>query len=263
MTMACHCLVQRMTLMSTTSLLQRTTVAIPAAAALQCRRTIQTSFYVSKKRTPEAIKYTESSGTLLQRIRKKIFRESELRVSKTVLLRSGNGLATTATHKVDVVQWFKAFDMPDTFFSWWLVTEIHAWMLCTRVKVGDTADGEAIRNIIIEGLWEDLETRTKQVSGLTGSRRKNQVWDLAEEFQTALVVYDVGALGDDMALANAVWKRFFLANEDADPQKIELLVKYIRKTMAHLDSIPTHDLYTGDIQQSKVNWFNIEKVAKE
>jgi len=256
--MACHCL-RRMTLMSTTSL-QRTTT-IPAA--LQSCRSIQTSFYVSKKRTPEAIKYTESSGSLFQRMRKKIFREGELRVPKYVLLRSGNGLATTATHKVDVVQWFKAFDMPDTFFSWWLITEIHAWMLCTRVKVGETADGQLIRNTIVEALWEDLETRTKQISGFTGSRRKNQVWDLAEEFQTALVVYDVGALGDDMALANAVWKRFFLANEDADPQKIELLVKYIRKTMAHLDSISTHDLFTGEIQQPKIDWFSIEKVAKE
>jgi len=252
-----------MTLLSstTTSLHQRT--AIPAAAALQCR-SIQTSFYVSKKRTPEAIKYTESTGSLFERMRKKIFRESgEMRVSKYVLLRSGNGLATTATHKVDVAAWFKAFDMPDTFFSWWLITEIHAWMLCTRVKVGETADGQEIRNIIVQGLWEDLETRTKKIPGFTGSKRSNQVWDLAEEFQTVLVVYDVGALGDDMDLANAVWKRFFLANEDADAQKIELLVKYIRKTLAYLDTIPTHDLLTGEIDQQKVNWFSIEKVAKE
>ena len=32
----------------------------------------------------------------------------------------------------------KAFDMPDTYYSWWLVTEIHAWMMCVRLAVGNT-----------------------------------------------------------------------------------------------------------------------------
>jgi len=255
--MACQCM-RRLTV---TSSLLRTTLPV---ASPQQFRSLQTSFYVTKKATtPEAIKYTESSGGLLERMRKRLFRETEMRVPKTTLYRSGNGLATVATHKVDFPAWFRTFDMPDTFFSWWLITELHAWMLCTRVQVGSTQDGEVLRNFIVEGLWQDLETRTKQIPGFTGSKRKNQVWDLAEEFQTALVVYDVGALGDDMSLANAVWKRFFLADDDADPQKIELLVKYIRKSLAHLDTITTHDLCSGDLEQPNVKWFSIDKVASE
>ena len=54
------------------------------------------------------------------------------RVSKGQLLRSAYGLTSVATHKVDIVAWFRAMEMPDTFYSWWLITELHIWMLCTR-----------------------------------------------------------------------------------------------------------------------------------
>jgi len=200
---------------------------------------------------------------LRERLRKFVFREGDHRVSKAQLHRSGAGLATCATHKVDFEAWCKAFGMPDTFFSWFLVTELHVWLLSSRVQVGSGPDGQVLRNFIVECLWEDLEKRAKLIGGLTGSKRRNQIWDLAEEFQTALVVYDVGALGDDMALANSVWKRFFLGDEDVDPQRVETLVKYIRLTMSNLDRINTDDLFKGDVDQPALTWLPIDKMAKE
>ena len=40
--------------------------------------------------------------------------------------------------QVDLERFFKTFDMPDTYYSWWLVTELHVWMLCVRLNVGNT-----------------------------------------------------------------------------------------------------------------------------
>ena len=51
---------------------------------------------------------------------------------------------------------------------------------------------------------------------------------LHEEFLAAYVLYDYGLLSSDMALAEAVWYRFF-EEKGNDPERVELLVKHIRK----------------------------------
>ena len=40
--------------------------------------------------------------------------------------------------QVDLQTFFEMFDMPDTYYSWWLVTELHAWMLSVRLSVGNS-----------------------------------------------------------------------------------------------------------------------------
>jgi len=212
-----------------------------------------------RKISDEAAKYVQTP-TWTEWWRQKVFKT---RVSKSQLGRSGQGLTTLATHRVSVVDWFRLLDMPDTFYSWWLITELHAWMICVRVRVGNTPEGEQLMNLMVGGLWDDLEQRMKKVPGMTGSRRSNQIWDLAEEFQTALVLYDFGSVSDDAHLGNAIWKRFFLADEDTDPKKVELLVKYVRKTLAHLDNANLEDIARGDVEQEGLDWFDLEKVLKE
>jgi len=59
-------------------------------------------------------------------------------------------------------------------------------------------------------------------------------------------VYDEGIVGNDIQLANALWRRFFLSMREVeegseegqlpDPEKLELLVRYVRKTASYLDS---------------------------
>ena len=53
-------------------------------------------------------------------------------------------------------------------------------------------------------------------------------------------------------MANAIWRRFFLA-EEPDFEKIEILVSYIRRNMAYLDSLSLDDL----VIKSKVNWLSL------
>ena len=78
-----------------------------------------------------------------------------------------------------------------------------------------------------------------------------------------MILYDYGTLVDDAALASALWKRFFLADEETDPKKIELLVKYVRKTLAHLDNINFDDITRGDTKQDHVSWIRLDKLSKE
>lgn len=53
-------------------------------------------------------------------------------------------------------------EMPDTFNSWFLVTELHVWMLMVKaMEIG--GDGRLIRNFIVEAMWEDVSTKGKML----------------------------------------------------------------------------------------------------
>jgi len=58
--------------------------------------------------------------------------------------------------------------MPDTFYSWFLVTELHVWMLMVRT-MAEGEEGRFVRNSIVEAMWEDVSTRAKRLEVCTRS----------------------------------------------------------------------------------------------
>lgn len=59
-------------------------------------------------------------------------------------------------------QFFGQFSLPDTFFSWFLITELHVWMLLVRtMNEGD--DGRFARNCVVEAMWQDVSMRAKKL----------------------------------------------------------------------------------------------------
>ncbi|KDR09875.1 Ubiquinol-cytochrome c reductase complex chaperone CBP3-like protein, partial [Zootermopsis nevadensis] len=119
------------------------------------------------------------------------------------------------------------FHMPDTFYSWFLVTELHVWMLMVRT-MAEGEEGRFVRNNIIEAMWEDVSTRVKKLEPTNSSEIKAQLQELSEQFQAAIIGYDEGLLSDDKILAGVVW-RIFLQQHCSDPENVECLVHYIRK----------------------------------
>jgi len=127
---------------------------------------------------------------LLTRLYKKIF--TGVPVSK--LRASGYILSTHCSQRIDIVNFFETFDMPDTFYSWFLVTEIHVWLIgvsCLSPSSRGTAarpavlqaslqcsvtiltvvtqarlmgvgdEGRIVRNALVEALWLDCDNRAK------------------------------------------------------------------------------------------------------
>ena len=68
---------------------------------------------------------------IVTRLYKKVF--SGVPMAK--LKASGYILVTHCTQGIDVVGFFETFDMPDTFYSWFLVAELHIWLLGVRFPV--------------------------------------------------------------------------------------------------------------------------------
>lgn len=48
--------------------------------------------------------------------------------------------------------------MPDTFFSWFLVTELHVWMLMVRF-MAEGEKGQMTRDYLVEAMWQNIKGR--------------------------------------------------------------------------------------------------------
>lgn len=146
--------------------------------------------------------------------------------------------------------------MPDTFNSWFLVTELHCWLIMTRV-MGEGSesgqDGRFLRNCIVEAMWADVQTRAKKLSLDNPSASRAQVVVLSEQFQATLINYDEGLMSDDKILASALWRRFF-DMKCSDYSKLEKLVKYVRKVSMQLDNLPRDQL----LQKPHIEWIRIK-----
>ncbi|XP_016933384.2 ubiquinol-cytochrome-c reductase complex assembly factor 1 [Drosophila suzukii] len=197
---------------------------------------------------------TPTEGGILKRVLTKVGftpnTKARLKVTSHLLYES-------VADKINYVAFFRDFNLPNTFNSWFLVTELHVWLLLMRsmAEGSETGeDGRFLRNCIVEAMWGDVNTRAKKLGAHNPSRTRQQIETLSEQFQAALIAYDEGIMSDDRVLACALWRRFFEMNCD-DYAQIERLVKYVRQQAAMLDSLPRDQF----IIKPKVAWLDLDK----
>ncbi|KZC03842.1 Ubiquinol-cytochrome c reductase complex chaperone CBP3 like protein, partial [Dufourea novaeangliae] len=150
---------------------------------------------------------------------------------------------------------YKDYNMPDTFFSWYLVTELHVWMLMVRF-MGEGEEGKLVRNNLAEAMWQDVDGRMSKLAVIRPKIKKKQIIELSSQFNAALIGYDEGILSDDKVLASALWSRFF-GLECNNPEHIESLVIYVRKQINLLDTIPSQEIFT---YSTKLEWIDLRSV---
>lgn len=150
----------------------------------------------------------------------------------------GNRLYENIADRTNYPKFFLGYQMPNTFNSWFLVTELHVWMVLTRVMAhnNDEEQGRILRNVIVEALWTDTNARSKALMADNPAALRSQLQELSQQFQMALIIYDDGLAGNDKELASALWERFF-AKKCHDYGHLEDLVKHVRRELHHYDSI--------------------------
>lgn len=141
-------------------------------------------------------------------------------------------------------EFYEEFKLPDTFNSWFIVTELHVWLMMIRCMAeGDK--GKIVRNNMVKALWEDCSQRGKKLhtkeDPVNERIVKKQIIEISAQFNAVIVSYDEGITGDDKVLASAVWRRFF-KSEGNDPEKVEKLVHYIRKQNHLLEQTPWDEI---------------------
>ncbi|BES92268.1 Ubiquinol-cytochrome C chaperone [Nesidiocoris tenuis] len=178
-------------------------------------------------------------------------------IRTTKLRAAGFKLYEQIADQIDYATFMTKLELPDTFYSWFMITELHVWMLMARL-MANPYDGRSVRNNIVEALWKDVTTRAKQLGPEHSSVVRSQISELNQGFQAALVLYDEGLLSSDKVLACALWRRFFNRNCSSAHQ-LELMVLYVRHTIRVLDSIELEDL----VNDKRINWIPIEKAIEE
>ncbi|XP_045765499.1 ubiquinol-cytochrome-c reductase complex assembly factor 1 [Maniola jurtina] len=183
---------------------------------------------------------------------------------RTRLKLTGYFLYECVPDRVAYNEWFEKLELPDTFASWFMVTELHVWLLLVRYMAEDVTsigtekkkyvkgDGHFVRNCIIEALWADVANRIKLLEGANPAIARKQVSELSEQFQASLVGYDEG-LNDDKVLAAAVWRRFYTLAEDVKADHVLKIVHFIRHQLSVLDKIPSEDLRW----KPQIDWLSI------
>ncbi|XP_068202125.1 ubiquinol-cytochrome-c reductase complex assembly factor 1 [Palaemon carinicauda] len=205
----------------------------------------QTSSYPLLKRTVTTVVNNAERPGFLKRMMKKM---GWLDHSRSKLRRSGFVLYENIGEKVSALEFIAVCDLPDTFFSWFLVTELHVWMMVTRL-MAEGEEGRYARNCMIEAMWEDVEMRAKKLGDSSPTARNEQIQDIVSSFQSALFSYDEGLMSDDKVLASALWRRLF-SKECDDPERLECIVQYVRKQTAYLDTVSRKEV----LIDCKVGW---------
>ncbi|XP_033324007.1 ubiquinol-cytochrome c reductase complex assembly factor 1 [Megalopta genalis] len=156
--------------------------------------------------------------------------------------------------KLNYSAFYEVFKMPDTFFSWFLVTELHVWMLMVRY-MGEGKDGKLVRHNLVEAMWKDVDGRINKLGHISSKIKKKQVLQLLAQFNTALLDYDEGLLSDDKVLAGAIWRIFF-CSECNNPEQVEQILIYVRKQISILDKISSQQILCN----SKFEWIDLRSV---
>ncbi|KAK8406153.1 hypothetical protein O3P69_007105 [Scylla paramamosain] len=171
--------------------------------------------------------------------------------SKGKLKRTGFELYESACANIMTTDFFKVFDLPDTFYSWFLLVELHVWMLMVRL-MAEGEEGRFARNAMLEAMWLDCETRSKKLGMSSLSIRQQQIQMLGSSFQATIFSYDEGLMTNDCVLASALWRRLF-SKECSDPERLECCINFIRRQMAVLDGMTRDEL----LLETKVTWVPI------
>ncbi|XP_047371037.1 ubiquinol-cytochrome-c reductase complex assembly factor 1 [Vespa velutina] len=156
--------------------------------------------------------------------------------------------------KIDYSTFYKDFNMADTFFSWFLITELHVWMLMVRL-MAEGKYGKLARNALVEAMWDDIEIRSKMLEKINPSIRKEQKVELSYQFNAAILAYDEGLMSDDKVLARALWETFFNL-ECNNPEVIEKLLIYVRKQINLLDKISSQKI----LRHPQIKWLELKNI---
>ncbi|XP_057339115.1 ubiquinol-cytochrome-c reductase complex assembly factor 1 [Microplitis mediator] len=183
--------------------------------------------------------------SLYNRMKEKVYYHA---FEKYIFRTKGYLLYRHSCDSLNYIKFMKDHEMPDTFFSWFLVTELHVWMLMVRLMAAGR-EGVETRHNLVGALWQDTDVRKKQLGNVSNSVVRTHIQEMGYQFNAAIIGYDEGLLGNDHVLAGAVWRRI-LQMKCENPELVENLVRYIRKSICELDNLP-NELF---LKSTKVKW---------
>nr|CDS32796.1 ubiquinol cytochrome c reductase complex [Hymenolepis microstoma] len=163
-----------------------------------------------------------------------------LRYNNGRLKLSGENLYTVCAEYPEFTDFVEKLNLPDTFQTWFSLTTLHIWMCLVRLR-REGQEGRAIRNVFIQLIWTDLKSRMKPFGIIR--KQHGHVDQFKSQFFGSVLAYDEALLmHSDPALAAALWRNLFISSPDTSAEQLVTLVHYIRKQLAHLNSLSSDQI---------------------
>jgi len=111
-----------------------------------------------------------------------------------------------------------------------------------RLRPNETIGNKLLMVKLVKLMWKDAEERAKLLGVMSASTKKQLFKKLNLQFRGVLIAWDEGVMGDDLVLVSTVWRNLFECRVDANLEDIELMVKYVRMNMQHLENMDLNEV---------------------
>lgn len=137
------------------------------------------------------------------------------------------------------VEW-KELGIPTTFASWFQVTLIHMWVLLVRTRsVPDKKLRKAMSQRLIDNFFVDVERGIVLTGNVTNPiivGKSNKTF--LKTYYGSMAALDEAFIKGDAALADALYRNLWVFDdEQCSAQKLEVMVRYLRRALYKLDNI--------------------------
>lgn len=106
--------------------------------------------------------------------------------------------------------WYGDCALPETYQSWFQITNLHVYLLLARFRAFDKAAAKTYSQELINHFFIDAESRMRDRFGVQTSRLvKGYMRDMHMQQRGSILGYDEGLAGGDARLAQAVWRNIW------------------------------------------------------
>ncbi|KNE60907.1 hypothetical protein AMAG_06667 [Allomyces macrogynus ATCC 38327] len=132
--------------------------------------------------------------------------------------------------------------LPDTFQTWFSVTQVHVWMAMVRLRAEGPKGKEWIQGLV-NHMFRDMEDRLWAMGIRKNSIVDRSLKDCLSMFYGGILAYDEALTHSDALLASALWRNLF--QSQADPVHLAQFVRVVREELAHLEQVPANEMLKG------------------
>ncbi|KAI8344107.1 ubiquinol-cytochrome C chaperone-domain-containing protein [Chlamydoabsidia padenii] len=196
--------------------------------------------------TEDGTKYSETTKKIVYGLARMLGYYS----TGSTAIRASHQLYNVCAQQMDLNKDFyvNKCNLPDTFQSWFSVTQLHVWMLMVHLRAHD--QGKLYIQEVVNRLFEDSEARIRE-HGISQQRMiDSYIKDLVAQFHGGVVAYDEGMCKDDPVLAAALWRNLFAPTSN-NATDLAYVVQFIRQELKALESFDGDKLTSGVIEFGK------------
>lgn len=161
---------------------------------------------------------------------------------------SAQKMYESCVDEIDSQKFFDVCNLPDTLFSWFIVTQLHVWLSMVRLR-REGREGKYMVHYLVYCMWHDVEARGKAM-GISTIKVKEGLKEMIGQFYAALFAYDEAVLSNDTNALHDALQNIFFNRECNDPRQLAVMADYVTQQVQYLETLDSESL----IERGRIQW---------